>query len=69
MQNLSGARKAAILIMALGEESSASVFKHLQESEIEQIVREVASLGQVPPEVGEQVLDEFNQMAAVYIHE
>lgn len=69
MQHLTGARKAAILIMALGEESSAGVFKHLQESEIEQIVREVASLGQVPPEVGEQVLDEFNQMAAVYIHE
>src|SRR5258708_39219102 len=61
---MSGLRKAAILIMALGEEASARVFKHLQETEIERIVLEVASLGQISPEVGEQVLDEFHQMSA-----
>src|SRR5471032_2544273 len=61
--HMSGVRKAAIVVMALGEENSAKLFKHLQEDEIERIVREVATLGTIPPEVGEKVLDEFHQMA------
>ena len=61
---MSGARKAAIVMMTLGEEVSSRLFKHLQEDEIERIAREVASLGKVGPEVGEQVLNEFHEMAA-----
>jgi flagellar motor switch protein FliG len=61
---MTGVRKAAIVVMALGEENSAKLFKHLEEHEIEQIAREVAALGSVPPETGEKVLDEFNQMTA-----
>jgi flagellar motor switch protein FliG len=64
MAQMSGVRKAAIVVMALGEENSAKLFKHLQEEEIEKIVREVAALGTVAPEVGEKVLDEFHQMAS-----
>ena len=68
---MTGLRKAAILMMALGDESSGHVLKHLHESEIERLALEVASLGQIPPEVGEQVLDEFHQMssAAAFIQE
>jgi flagellar motor switch protein FliG len=61
---MTGVRKAAIVVMALGEENASKLFKHLQEDEIERIVREVAALGTVPPEVGEKVLDEFHQMTA-----
>jgi flagellar motor switch protein FliG len=61
---LTGVRKAAIIIMALGEEHASKIFKHLQEDEIERIVREIAALGTVNPEVGEKVLDEFHQMTA-----
>jgi flagellar motor switch protein FliG len=61
-QQLSGVRKAAIVVMALGEEGSAKLFAHLDDHEIEQIAREVASLGSVPSEMGEKVLDEFNQL-------
>lgn len=61
---MSGARKAAIVMMTLGEEVSSKLFKHLQEDEIERIAREVASLGKVGPEVGEHVLTEFHEMAA-----
>jgi flagellar motor switch protein FliG len=69
VEPMSGVRKAAIVVMALGEEASTKLFKHLEEHEIEQIVREVAAIGNVTPEVGERVLDEFNQMtsAAEYI--
>lgn len=61
---ISGARKAAILMMAIGEERSAKVFKFLQEDEIERVAREVASLGVVSADVGEQVLEEFQQVAS-----
>ncbi len=61
---LTGARKAAIFLMAVGDESSAKLFKHLQEHEIEQITKEIASLGTVAPELGETVLTEFYQMSS-----
>ncbi len=61
---MTGARKAAIVMMTLGEEAAAKMFRHLDESEIEQIAREVATLGAVAPTVGEEVLSEFNDMAA-----
>lgn len=61
---LTGARKAAILMMALGDERTGRVFKFLQEDEIERIVREVAALGAVSTDLGEQVLEEFQQLAS-----
>jgi len=61
---MSGARKAAIVMMAIGEETSSKLFKYLQEDEIERIAREVASLGSINPEQGERVLSEFHQMAS-----
>lgn len=64
-----GARKAAILSLILGEEASGAVFKFLREDEVERIAREVAAVGSVPSEAGEQVLEEFHQMsvAAAYV--
>lgn len=63
-QPVSGARKAAIALVALGEESAASIFKFLGEHEIESIAREIASLGSVSHELGEQVLLELNSSAS-----
>lgn len=65
---MSGARKAAIVMMAIGEETSSKLFKFLQEEEIERIAREVASIGSVPPEQGESVLSELHQMASASDH-
>jgi flagellar motor switch protein FliG len=67
-QQVPGVRKAAILLMALGDDYTSRIFKHMQEDEIERVVREVASLGTVPPDVGEKVLDEFHQMASAAEH-
>jgi flagellar motor switch protein FliG len=61
---LTGVRKAAIVVLALGEEHSAKLFKFMQEDEIERVVREVAAMGSVSPEVGERVLDEFHQLSS-----
>lgn len=61
---MSGARKAAILMIAIGEERAAKVFKFLQEDEIERVAKEVAGIGFVSPDAGEQVLDEFRTVAS-----
>jgi flagellar motor switch protein FliG len=60
---LSGTRKAAILVLTLGEDASSEMFRHLQEAEIEKIAKEVAAIGAVGSDVGERVLEEFHQMA------
>ena len=52
---LSGARKAAILLLTLGEDPSSEVCKHLREEEVEAIVKELTQLGTVPAETGERV--------------
>jgi flagellar motor switch protein FliG len=61
---LPGVRKAAIVVMALGEEASTKVFKFLHEEEIERVAREVAVLGTVQAETNLAVLDEFSQLVA-----
>jgi len=60
---LSGARKAAILLLTLGEGPSSEVCKHLHEDEVEAIAKELAAMGTVPSDTGERVLDEYSQMA------
>ncbi|MEO7191678.1 MAG: flagellar motor switch protein FliG [Vicinamibacterales bacterium] len=57
---LSGPQKAAIALMVLGDEGSTSVFRYFHEDELERVAREIASMGAVSPEVGEQVLAELN---------
>jgi flagellar motor switch protein FliG len=60
---MSGVRKAAIALVTLGEDGAASIFKHLGEHEIESLVREIALLGAVSVQQGEQVLIELNMSA------
>ncbi len=66
-----GIQKAAILLIALGPEKSASVFRHLKEDEIEQLTLEIANTRSVSPEVKESVLKEFYEvcLAQQYIAE
>ncbi|MBQ8982885.1 MAG: flagellar motor switch protein FliG [Lachnospiraceae bacterium] len=70
-ESLSGLQKAAILLIALGPEMSASIFKHLKEEEIEQLTLEIANTRSVSPQVKNDVLDEFYEvcLAQQYIAE
>lgn len=63
LAELSKVRKAAVVLLAMGEEASAEVFKHLNEAEIERLVREIATLGTVAPGTAEQVMEEFHAAA------
>ena len=61
-QRMSGKQKAAILLVSLGPELSASVFQHFREEEIEDLTFEIASLGRIQPEVSDAVLEEFHKL-------
>lgn len=62
MKALTGKQKAAILLISLGPEISAQIFKHLQEEEIEQLTLEIANIRKVPSEKRDEVYQEFYQM-------
>jgi flagellar motor switch protein FliG len=59
---LSGPRKAAILLTVLGEDSAATVFRNLNEQELQRVADEVASLGTIPPELSIEVIEEYQKM-------
>ena len=54
-------QKVAILMVALGEESSGEVMKHLSDIEVEEITQAIAALKNVPTELMTQVLEDFEQ--------
>ena len=60
--DLSGVEKAAILLIALGPEKSAIIFKHLKEDEIEQLTLEIANTRSISSQVKEGVVDEFYEI-------
>jgi len=59
---LSGRQKAAILLITLGPEVSAQVFKHLRDDEIEQLTLEIANVRKVDASEKELILGEFHQI-------
>jgi len=67
----SGKEKAAMLLISLGPEKSAEIFKHLKEDEIEQLTLEIANIRSVSPQEKEDVIEEFYQicLAQEYIAE
>ena len=69
--DLTGVQKAAVLLIALGPEKSATVFKHLKEDEIETLTLEIANTRSVSAKMKEDVLNEFYEvcLAQQYIAE
>ena len=63
---LSGLRKTAILLVSLGEQTSAQILKQFDEEEVQAIGREVARMGSIPAEQAESVLEEFYQMTLAH---
>jgi flagellar motor switch protein FliG len=62
-RELANKTKAAILMLVMGPDYSGEVVKHLTEQEIEVMALEVAKLEKVSPEVREQVIEEFYELA------
>jgi flagellar motor switch protein FliG len=63
VQGLTGIQKAAVLLISLGAERSAQIFKLFSEEEIEDLTTEISRLQNVAAETTGEVLEEFYQMA------
>ncbi|MGE0674155.1 MAG: flagellar motor switch protein FliG [Methylibium sp.] len=59
-----GLEDAAILLMSIGEEEAAEVFKHLAPKEVQRLGETIAKMKSVPRERFEQVLERFTGDAA-----
>lgn len=60
---LNGKQKAAILMIAMGTDVSASIFKHLTDQEIEDLTLEISNAHKIDSDEKNQVIDEFFQTA------
>ena len=63
---MKGRRKAAVLLVALGPERAAAVFKHLRDEEIESLSLEMAGLHRVDPRTTEAVFEEIAATVEAY---
>jgi flagellar motor switch protein FliG len=61
-QPMGGVRKAAMLLVLLGDKISAEMVKQLSEEEVQLVSREVARLEAISSEQAEALLEEFYQM-------
>ncbi len=63
MKELSGRQKAAVLLISLGPDVSAEVYKHLSEEEIERLSLEISSVQKVDNELKDSIVEQFHQIA------
>ncbi len=63
VDQLSGRKKAAILMLTLGPEVASEIYRGLSDQEIEQLTLEIANVGNIPAEVSSRVIEEFYHMA------
>jgi flagellar motor switch protein FliG len=61
-ENPAGLRKAAILLVILGEDAASEIYRHLPRANVEQITQAIASLEQVSSDTALGVLEEFERL-------
>ena len=62
--NEAGLENAAILLMSLGEEDAAEVFKHLEPKEVQRLGETIAKMKSISREKVESVLEQFSSVAS-----
>ena len=63
VSELNGKQKVAILVIALGQENSVKLLRLLGEEEIEEITLEIANFKKISPDMQEEILQEFYNLA------
>ena len=61
-ESVPGIRKAAVLLLTLGDETSAELMRQLSDEEVRSLSQEVARTTSVARELADAVLNEFQQM-------
>src|SRR2546421_11127645 len=57
-------RKAAMLLIVLGEQTSAELLQHLSEEDVQKVSREVAKITAISGDQAESILSEFHHVTA-----
>ena len=60
---LSGVKKSAILLLSLEEDQAADILRRLPPDAVEEVSREIASMGEIPISVRKDVFGEFYTLA------
>lgn len=60
--DITGAQKAALLMIALNVETASEVFKYLDSTEVELISTEITKVKNIPSQVVDQIMNEFYAM-------
>ncbi len=70
-EKISGIRKAAVVIVALGEELATKVYKYLSKEEITLISEEIARIRSIDSSIASPILKEFHNLmrANLYVKE
>lgn len=58
-KHLSGAKKAALLLLCLGEEATVRIFETLEDAEVREISRCMMEIDHVEPALAREILDEY----------
>src|SRR5690349_17827374 len=61
---LKGLTKAAVLLLSIDQQAASAILRELDTKTVEEVTRELASLGDVPIVVRNRVLNEFYSQAA-----
>jgi flagellar motor switch protein FliG len=59
---MTGVRKAAVFLVAVGDELGKKILQNLSEPDVQRLTEEIADLRNIPPEVSLQVIEEFQEM-------
>ncbi|MFZ1131733.1 MAG: flagellar motor switch protein FliG, partial [Terriglobales bacterium] len=58
-----GLQKAAILMVLLGEEAAANIYRNLPENDVQRLSRRITELEHFKPETAISVLEEYHQLS------
>lgn len=61
-QPLTGVRKAAVFLVAVGDELGKKILQNLTEADVQRLTEEIADLRNIPPELSLEVVEEFHEM-------
>jgi flagellar motor switch protein FliG len=63
MAEATGVRKAAILLLSMNQDQAAEILKRLSPDSVEEVSREIASLGEIPVNTRKEIFGEFYSLA------
>jgi len=62
-EGLSGVRKAAILLVLLGDDTASEIYRHLEIPDVQRLTQEIAELATVSSETAAHVLQEYHRLS------